>query len=451
MATAFNNSQPTIMYNYQTVIPKPTPRPAYLPEIQQDIRSLIFLYDIPSYLDDDDILELLATCGSVKSWDRVLNGDQSRRDHGFCVFEKPISVIKAMRSIPEKLVSDSQESLIDGNNDSSKPINSNAVCTDANATTTSETEALEIQELVRLNTMKIKIDCCTRNYLKKHLKKELLDTKPDFETRSKLRYIFEPFWGYEEQPVQLEMVATNAGNANGEDVEGMDDEQSSCESDKDHFNQIQEFKLREQKRIRDFKQFTLKKEVEKKNFNEDELDFKQWWKIRKVIKQKEYEQDMLELENLDRMKKQELAARKKQEAIDFLDQLDVETSTPTQQPEEEGVFKIMTVQERKQKLQDLLQSIPYLRSELWPITVKLELIDSKMMLKIKQFVTKKLVQLLDTNVDDLVLFIVNNLAKGPEFLHCQVENVLDQEAERFVGVLWRMLVFETEARYLNLQ
>lgn len=100
MFSVFNAAVPTPMYNYQPVIPTPKVSPGCSPEIQAALPTMIFLYNIPKFLDDDDILELLASCGSVKSWKRVIGHDGNPTDFGFCVFEKSLGVIRAMRSIP---------------------------------------------------------------------------------------------------------------------------------------------------------------------------------------------------------------------------------------------------------------------------------------------------------------------------------------------------------------
>jgi RNA recognition motif-containing protein len=149
------------MYNYQTVIPKPEVKPGFEPSIQEDLKGMIFLHQIPPFIDDDDILELLASCGSVKSWNRVLHADQTPTHYGFCVFEKPLSVIMAMRSIPEGRCSE-------------------------------------------LNTMKITIDPATRNHLKKHYANELKNETADFEVTSKLKYIFEPFVNLSKEELEEE-------------------------------------------------------------------------------------------------------------------------------------------------------------------------------------------------------------------------------------------------------
>jgi RNA recognition motif-containing protein len=98
--SAFNNAAPTPMYNYQHAIPKPKINPGFNPEVQQDLLTMVFISGIPPVLDNEDMLELLLSCDRVKSWRRVQNSDGSLTHFGFCVFETPLGVIRALRSLP---------------------------------------------------------------------------------------------------------------------------------------------------------------------------------------------------------------------------------------------------------------------------------------------------------------------------------------------------------------
>ena len=232
------------------------------------------------------------------------------------------------------------------------------------------------------------------------------------------------------------------------DDNGQVESESEEEQVKDNSQlEIEKFKKREQIRVREFNQFCNIQPIVAKEFDEDEMDFKQWWLKRKPQKLREYENDLRELEMESRLVKEQQKVEKEQEALAFLDQL----QQPIDQPIEENIGRIMTVEERKLKLQELLESIPYVKQELWDFDCDYSMIDDKIIEKVEKYSEKKLEQLLGQSDKQLATFICKNLRKGPDFIFKEIEGLLDEEAERFVMLVWRLVLFETEAKRLNLQ
>ncbi|KAJ3173144.1 hypothetical protein HDU88_004604 [Geranomyces variabilis] len=120
------------------------------------------------------------------------------------------------------------------------------------------------------------------------------------------------------------------------------------------------------------------------------------------------------------------------------------------EPDKEIVIgKIMTREERTQAIQDLIGIIPAERAGLWEWHVKWEYLEESIVSKkIRPWVTKKIVEFIGDEDTELVEFVVGLLQKRTpaETLLEEMQGALDDEAEAFVMVLWRMLIYETEAR-----
>ncbi|KAI8344937.1 hypothetical protein BD560DRAFT_450608 [Blakeslea trispora] len=113
----------------------------------------------------------------------------------------------------------------------------------------------------------------------------------------------------------------------------------------------------------------------------------------------------------------------------------------------------MSAEERQQKVKRLIDSIPSSQQDLWNYSVKWselneELIESKL----HPFVSKKIMDLLGMEEEDLVNFVLQFIRekKGPNELVSELEGALDEDALVFVMKLWRALIFETERKYQHL-
>ncbi|XP_005106351.1 RNA-binding protein 25 isoform X2 [Aplysia californica] len=125
---------------------------------------------------------------------------------------------------------------------------------------------------------------------------------------------------------------------------------------------------------------------------------------------------------------------------------DEEKSTPTEK-------KTATAEEKRQKIKLLIESIPTAKDELYAFTVDWDIVDQSLMDKrIKPWVTKKIVEYIGEEEQSLTDFICQKVVarSTPQSIQNDVAMILDEEAEVFVVKMWRLLVYETEAKKLGL-
>lgn len=72
--------------------------------------------------------------------------------------------------------------------------------------------------------------------------------------------------------------------------------------------------------------------------------------------------------------------------------------------------------------------------------------------KIRPFVAKKINEYLGEEVADMIDFVVDHIRQRStqDALLDEMKGVLEDDAEPFVLVLWRMLIFETESKAMGL-
>ncbi|KAL0090008.1 hypothetical protein J3Q64DRAFT_1393622 [Phycomyces blakesleeanus] len=110
-------------------------------------------------------------------------------------------------------------------------------------------------------------------------------------------------------------------------------------------------------------------------------------------------------------------------------------------------------EERAQRVKELIGSIPSSEQELWNWPVKWNELDEDLIsTKLQPFVSKKIVEIVGVQEDDLVDFILEFIRnkKPPTELVSELEMTLDEEAMMFVMKLWRALIFETERKFQRL-
>ncbi|CAO3645687.1 unnamed protein product [Cunninghamella blakesleeana] len=127
-----------------------------------------------------------------------------------------------------------------------------------------------------------------------------------------------------------------------------------------------------------------------------------------------------------------------------------ETTSEQQQQED---IPILTEEERNQKIKELISSIPSAEDQLWEWDIKWDVLNDELMdTKLQPFVSKKVLELVGTEEDELVTFILDAVRKqtSPVDLANELEMTLDEDALVFVMKLWRTIIFETErvARHL---
>jgi len=106
-------------------------------------------------------------------------------------------------------------------------------------------------------------------------------------------------------------------------------------------------------------------------------------------------------------------------------------------------------EEKRQAVRKLIESIPTKKEDLFTFPIDWSLLDGNLMDKrIKPWVTKKIVEYIGENEPTLIDFICQSIMskKTPDTILSDIRVVLDDEAEVFVVKMWRLIVYEIEAK-----
>ncbi|CAF1064411.1 unnamed protein product [Adineta ricciae] len=106
-------------------------------------------------------------------------------------------------------------------------------------------------------------------------------------------------------------------------------------------------------------------------------------------------------------------------------------------------------EEKRQAVRKLIESIPTKKEDLFTFPLDWSLLDSNLMEKrIKPWVTKKIVEYIGEEEATLTDFICSSIMskKSAEAILADIRVVLDDEAEVFVVKMWRLIVYEIEAK-----
>ncbi|ESO91992.1 hypothetical protein LOTGIDRAFT_217154 [Lottia gigantea] len=110
-------------------------------------------------------------------------------------------------------------------------------------------------------------------------------------------------------------------------------------------------------------------------------------------------------------------------------------------------------EEKRNKIKILIDSIPTAKEELFAFSLDWTIVDQALMDKrIKPWINKKIVEYIGEEEPTLTDFICQKVIarSTPASIQNDVAMVLDEEAEVFVVKMWRLLVYETEAKKLGL-
>jgi len=119
----------------------------------------------------------------------------------------------------------------------------------------------------------------------------------------------------------------------------------------------------------------------------------------------------------------------------------VEDSDPLKPP--------TTAEEKRKYIKNLIERIPTAKEELFAYKLDWSIVDSTLMDKrIKPWVNKKMIEYIGEEEPTLTEFICSKVITklSPKSLVSDVAAILDDEAEVFVVKMWRLLIYETEAK-----
>uniref|UniRef100_A0A914YLI3 PWI domain-containing protein n=1 Tax=Panagrolaimus superbus TaxID=310955 RepID=A0A914YLI3_9BILA len=114
---------------------------------------------------------------------------------------------------------------------------------------------------------------------------------------------------------------------------------------------------------------------------------------------------------------------------------------------------VLTPDERKRMIRDLIDKIPKSREQIFAYPMKWEYLDDAMIeTRIRPWIAKKIQIALGEQEPDLTTFICECVKKrsDPKKLVLDLSMVFDEEAESFITKMWRLIIYETEARYKGL-
>ncbi|CAF1577159.1 unnamed protein product, partial [Adineta steineri] len=110
-------------------------------------------------------------------------------------------------------------------------------------------------------------------------------------------------------------------------------------------------------------------------------------------------------------------------------------------------------EEKRQAVRKLIENIPTKKEDLFTFPLDWSLLDFNLMEKrIKPWVTKKIVEYIGEEEATLTDFICTSIMskKSAETILSDIRVVLDDEAEVFVVKMWRLIVYEIEAKRFGL-
>ncbi|GFY67867.1 RNA-binding protein 25 [Trichonephila inaurata madagascariensis] len=113
----------------------------------------------------------------------------------------------------------------------------------------------------------------------------------------------------------------------------------------------------------------------------------------------------------------------------------------------------MTIEEKRKHIKSLIEKIPTEKNELFAFNLDWAVVDKVLMEKrIRPWINKKIVEYIGEEEPTLVEFICSKIMAGSaaQSILDDVSMVLDEEAEVFVVKMWRLLIYEIEAKKLGL-
>lgn len=112
-----------------------------------------------------------------------------------------------------------------------------------------------------------------------------------------------------------------------------------------------------------------------------------------------------------------------------------------------------SAEEKRKTIKNLIERIPTAKDDLFAFSLDWSMVDSTLMdRRIRPWVNKKIVEYIGEDEPTLSDFICKKVIShsSPSSILADISMVLDDEAEVFVVKMWRLLIYETEAKKLGL-
>lgn len=142
-------------------------------------------------------------------------------------------------------------------------------------------------------------------------------------------------------------------------------------------------------------------------------------------------------------------ARRKRKLVPLED----EEARKQQEEQQQQQVQHMNTEEKRKHIKSLIDRIPTSKEELFNFNFDRSLVDNALMDKrIRPWINKKIVEYIGEEEPTLVDFICSKVLAGSaaQSILNDVSMVLDEEAEVFVVKMWRLLIYEIEAKKVGL-
>ncbi|XP_044541375.1 RNA-binding protein 25-like [Gracilinanus agilis] len=113
----------------------------------------------------------------------------------------------------------------------------------------------------------------------------------------------------------------------------------------------------------------------------------------------------------------------------------------------------VNTEEKHERIKSLIEKIPRAKSELFAYPLDWSIVDSTLMKhQIRPWINKKIIEYVGEEEAVLVDFVCSKVMahSSPQSILDDVAIVLDEEAEGFIVKMWRLLIYETEAKKIGL-
>lgn len=109
-------------------------------------------------------------------------------------------------------------------------------------------------------------------------------------------------------------------------------------------------------------------------------------------------------------------------------------------------------EEKRRHIKSIIDKIPTEKADLFNYPLDWNEIDATIEKKIRPWINKKIIEYIGEPEPTLVDFICSKVLAGstPQGILDDVQMVLDEEAEVFVVKMWRLLIYEVEAKKVGL-
>ncbi|EHB11052.1 RNA-binding protein 25 [Heterocephalus glaber] len=113
----------------------------------------------------------------------------------------------------------------------------------------------------------------------------------------------------------------------------------------------------------------------------------------------------------------------------------------------------VNTEEKRKHIKSLIEKIPTAKPELFAYPLDWSIVDSILMeRRIRPWINKKIIEYIGEEEATLVDFVCSKVMahSSPQSILDDVAMVLDEEAEVFIVKMWRLLIYETEAKKIGL-